>query len=299
MLSNRQIQCAAVLLAAGVKPNTSPEYSALLQTMIEDKNIGTMRPGAWGWKDIHALEVGTSFPEYSQLKKIANQRAKKEMVGVRNSITQHIKDTMYKAREVAAEKNPILKRRAARQLSNELEGVLKKAYFDTYLLGIRGSGLITVSDLDAEDRRWIDTAWKNEKKYLDKFVQDVVNRRDRMAIDKRARMYGNTLDAIYDAARVSGVDPWVLIYWIQDKKAENCIDCEDIARYSPFTKRTLPTTPGAGETRCLSNCKCFLRIVKSTPEKVRQRERELPSRGELLLRLKSIHLHRLAKRKGI
>jgi hypothetical protein len=36
----------------------------------------------------------------------------------------------------------------------------------------------------------------------------------------------------------------------------------EIAARSPYTRATLPTVPGRGDTQCLSNCRCRLDIVK-------------------------------------
>jgi hypothetical protein len=37
----------------------------------------------------------------------------------------------------------------------------------------------------------------------------------------------------------------------------NCDDCPRIAENGPYTKTTLPTVPGAGETACLRACRCW------------------------------------------
>jgi len=49
----------------------------------------------------------------------------------------------------------------------------------------------------------------------------------------------------------------------------NCPDCIEMSMGSPYRPDTLPTTPGAGDTKCLSNCQCNLRIRYDRPSKIR------------------------------
>lgn len=39
---------------------------------------------------------------------------------------------------------------------------------------------------------------------------------------------------------------------------EHCVDCPDMAELSPWTRNTLWTYPGMGDTECMTNCKCVL-----------------------------------------
>jgi len=72
-------------------------------------------------------------------------------------------------------------------------------------------------------------------------------------------MYGDALDSQFWNGYVAGIPDGVDIYWkLGTPKTEHCPDCLDIAAGSPYTKETLPTTPGAGHTRCLTRCYCSL-----------------------------------------
>jgi hypothetical protein len=65
--------------------------------------------------------------------------------------------------------------------------------------------------------------------------------------------------------RVRGTanETWALttpgeIHWEIDTSAENCEDCLRHRAGSPYTWERLPTYPRAGETRCVTGCRCKL-----------------------------------------
>jgi len=56
----------------------------------------------------------------------------------------------------------------------------------------------------------------------------------------------------------TGLAPDVLITWHDTGDSGECNDCVRLAAGSPYTVDTLPTIPGAGETQCYENCRCYL-----------------------------------------
>ena len=79
--------------------------------------------------------------------------------------------------------------------------------------------------------------------------------------------YVETINAIYHAGLVRATPAETIWFW-RLHPAEHCEGCKVLARYSPYTKFTLPTTPKAGSTQCLSNCKCSLEARTARPGEV-------------------------------
>ena len=137
----------------------------------------------------------------------------------------------------------------------------------TYRLGTDASGLAFVK-LPSEDLAWLKRARSSEYKFLDKFADDMIAGKGSMSYDDRASMYIDSIDSTFDAGRVDAYpNEGTKIYW-ELSPAENCGDCIDLALNSPYTPDTLPTTPRAGGTMCLSGCKCHLRIRYDRPTRI-------------------------------
>lgn len=137
--------------------------------------------------------------------------------------------------------------------------LFKAGYEKAYRLGTDASGLDFVK-LPKEDLAWLKRARASDYKFLDKFADDMVSGKGSMAYVDRAGMYVDTVDSIFDAGRVDAYpNEATKIFW-ELSSSDNCGDCIELAMNSPYTPATLPTTPRAGGTSCLSNCNCHLRI---------------------------------------
>ncbi len=143
---------------------------------------------------------------------------------------------------------------------SKLREMFKKYYKEAFELGYQSSGVADYVDLEDKDYKWVDSALKQELKYLRKFLEDISSEAGRMAYLKRWQMYVNTLDHIFWAGKVSVIPAGFVIDWVVDSRAERCDSCKFLKMHSPYTIETLPTTPRAGMTICLSNCKCRLRV---------------------------------------
>lgn len=73
----------------------------------------------------------------------------------------------------------------------------------------------------------------------------------------RVLMYGSATQQSFWQAMANSRGRGVSITWTLGI-AEHCPDCVALANNSPYTPETLPTYPGAGDTECLTNCKCGL-----------------------------------------
>jgi len=145
--------------------------------------------------------------------------------------------------------------------------IFKAGYERAYRLGTDAAGLDFMK-LPKEDLRWLARGRSHEYKFLNKFADDIVAKRGTMSYRDRAAMYVGNTDGMFDAGRVDGYpneSTWV--YW-ELSAAEHCGDCIDLAMNSPYRPDQLPTTPRAGNTQCLSNCQCSLRIRYERPERI-------------------------------
>jgi hypothetical protein len=143
----------------------------------------------------------------------------------------------------------------AGQLAFRLKRDLGATYERALELGMRGSGWL--GGLQEEDLRWLRSVRQDEWRYLNRFVESALNDTGAMARNDRLRMYVDTVDSVFWTGRVEGLPRDAKIYWVLGV-AEHCATCLEFAAGSPYTRETLPSTPRAGDTLCLSNCKCHL-----------------------------------------
>lgn len=99
---------------------------------------------------------------------------------------------------------------------------------------------------------------RDEYQYLAKFAIDIAAGKVSLAQALvRVRLYGRATRATYWnewTRRREGEVWWVLGI------AEHCPDCVTLAENSPYTMKSLPTVPAAGDTECKRNCKCRLEV---------------------------------------
>jgi hypothetical protein len=74
------------------------------------------------------------------------------------------------------------------------------------------------------------------------------------------------LEGLDDAANALDVES-IQIAWITELKP--CKDCKKLGLEGPYPFDALPTSPGNGQTVCLSNCRCRLEAVLKTNPKTR------------------------------
>jgi len=150
----------------------------------------------------------------------------------------------------------------------QLEWGLKKelgvAYRDAYSLGQQSVGFS--GDLMDEDMAFIRSFKRTENKFLGNFMKAIAT--DKLVMEKYRRldMYVKTIRSVFDHARVEAAPDWIKIYWTPSRGSQHCTDCMYLAINSPYTKETLPTTPRAGDTLCVSRCACRLMLRYKKPK---------------------------------
>lgn len=141
--------------------------------------------------------------------------------------------------------------------------VLVTAHTQAYKLG-RSRGGDTKPDINLDLINGIAGA-DADQEYLFNFIQDIKNGRYSDSennliadsINNRTSLYlqkvrSTSSKGFIDVSADDETFTWKL------GANEHCEDCPRIAALSPFTKETLFTHPGEGNTECLGNCTCVL-----------------------------------------
>lgn len=146
-----------------------------------------------------------------------------------------------------------------------------KRYKEAFLLGAKASGNPFYKadvPLTDKDLSFLKGAVNKEATFFNRLLRDAklqiqTGTLNKAKINRRADMYGDAAKAQFWNGAVKGMGDNVEIHWVLGQ-AEHCSDCPILASKT-YTWETLPTTPGAGDTACLSNCKCHLEIIKRPP----------------------------------
>jgi hypothetical protein len=168
--------------------------------------------------------------------------------------------------------------------NRKMKRVFRTYYTKAFQLGHasdKGAFSSRLPELKPEDKRWLETFLTKEFGYWKKFIADVKAGKGKLDHEKRKEMYIMTLRSMYNSSRVIA-NPPTTIYWWDTTPAEHCPHCLYLQSKSPFTKENLPTVPASGDTKCLSNCRCHLRIEQVSAARYLQVKRKSLTRAELL-----------------
>lgn len=237
--------------------------AALILLLSESKHVGTYR-GLTHAKDQTARLNVAMLPNA-----VAAQRRNHQLGRSRlETAVQHF------GREIAWTIRKIRSGLPRVATVKELKDQFLSVYHNAYSLGMSSSsvGLVPSNMIPTpEDRRWVESAFNHEMRYFNRFMAQALNTNMTPAqIEQRIAMYMNAVRGVYETGRVIGSHPDSLIYWVYNPEARHCASCMYLRDNSPYTKRTIPTTPRAGGTECLTNCRCHLRITISDPDSVKQ-----------------------------
>jgi hypothetical protein len=264
---------------------------AFLLTLIESKHIATYK-GRNLDRDLTSAAFQGLIPDLARRQRMAHQRSSARL----RTLTDNFHTTAV-LRLNQARSGQVRRELALRDLKEDF----KKLYYESFQLGIRGSTshLNPLEVMTPADRQWVDSAFIHEMRFFNRFVNQVlVGQLTPGQVDWRLRMYMNTVRGIYEGGRVIGTAPNTLIYWVYNPEAQHCESCLYLRDHSPYTKSTLPTTPRAGATECISNCKCHLRMIPADVQVVQQTERSHLSRNSMLRHLGSLKNRREPRWRG-
>lgn len=101
--------------------------------------------------------------------------------------------------------------------------------------------------------------------FASQYAAGETDRKGAMGVGARTNMYGQALKGAYNAGAVFGGIGGEKIFW-RLGACDHCVDCPALSASSPFTRATLPTLPGNGDTVCKTNCCCYLVFVRAPKE---------------------------------
>lgn len=229
--------------------------------LLEGKYVGTARE-----VDLVFLDQDRTIEAFLHPEKYAKERKVGGTVGKRRlrELQDRVFDELYS--EVLRHDKRMTE---PREFKREIEKVMKRAWRDAFLAGVRAAGLpgrghgVSGVELGPDDEKWFKSAVAHEMRFLNKFATAVTEQSYRMPLDRRTRMYVDALESFYDSARVIGMPATSLFRWTGKHDKKVCASCRYLKQHSPYHKKILPTVPRAGLTICLTNCRdrLLVRVV--------------------------------------
>jgi hypothetical protein len=231
-------------------------------------------------------------------KAFANERKKGQTVGARKFKVATKRTRAALQRAIGKYQKSELDEKEFRK---DVTKTMRMAWRDVFLAGLRaggakgeGSGKNKVMvKLDVGDDKWLKSAVQHEMRFLNGFINAVVNETYVMPLNRRVGMYLSALNSFYESARVIALPANVAIWWKGPDDKVTCPSCRYMFEHSPYTKLTLPTTPRSGATICLTNCRDHLFIRRVSPEQA-----ESMSFGALTQRQHYVRKLRTIKKQG-
>lgn len=250
---------------------TEDEWKIIDELLVEGKDLGTFKGDISPYKD-----------ELNSLGVTRNRADQREAArGVDRLVSQ-----------VAEDLKILLERYKRNEMSRQwfedsAKAILKNAYHKAYDLGSAASGMKALSNHRSNDEtKWVESAWKDEQKYFNRFLKDISRGESVVRSSKRIEAYAAALRSVFDSSKVLQQPEGYLLYWVMESDIP-CEDCKLLHKLSPYTKWTIPTTPKAGRTRCLTRCYCKIRMEKASRVDLEKAESRNKSAKELLKKLKS------------
>lgn len=117
--------------------------------------------------------------------------------------------------------------------------------------------------------KWLDERTDFEASRFSEFLSRAKEDTEVMPRERRADLYGRTLDHAFNRGGFAAYGSNVRIIW-RLSPAEHCSSCIALAAEGPYLPpgvededsdlQPLPTFPRTGDTECLGNCKCYLQV---------------------------------------
>lgn len=155
----------------------------------------------------------------------------------------------------------------------DMQKHVRDMYQQAFTMGARSTGahdllaankMNLVSDRDAQ---WLNSSIRQEMMYFNRFLDEIRKSKlsPKQAIARMDHYFGSSR-SMYLSGRALFTPNIFAVYWVVNHRAEHCEGCLYLRDHSPYHKYNLPTTPGAGQTPCLGNCRCRLLMAKMRPD---------------------------------
>lgn len=269
----------------------APSYLAWERGLTEGKAVGTAPE-----VDLVLLDKDKTLDAFIDPEGFSAARKSGVTVGKRNlqKVQQRVEVQLNKLIfDYQAKK---LDEKALRQEATKL---MKVAWRDVFLAGVRASGIAGTGpgskkplvQLGPDDEKWLKGAMSHEMRFLNGLLTAVIEETWKMPLPRRVKMYVDALDSFYNSARVIGLPATIKIHWLPKKHKiddRTCAGCKYLIDNSPYSKKTLPTTPRSGLTPCLTNCRDYLLVRMTTQEEAIALHQSSPTRGTHIKKLRRI-----------
>lgn len=269
-------------------PDFSHDDQVLLEAgihgILEGKDIGKFKGDISFYKE-RAINTAARMPRPVVSRRGIEKAAGKELDKLVNKLEREMLLHLSRLRS-----DDPSRKISPSQFTKRMKASLRLAYKVAYDFGTFASGLgrankDIVTHAGADEKQWLDKMFAQEQVYFNKFLDSLIKGESWKKARVRIKNYSNAIRSIYESSRVLQLPDNVVLHWVL-QSSNPCLDCRLLHRLSPFTKFTLPTTPKAGSTRCLSYCYCKIRVVSAKPSEVQRVARKNKSAAATLRKLK-------------
>jgi len=136
--------------------------------------------------------------------------------------------------------------------------------YNGHLEGAKAGRILAGGGSATADRAIAATAVLDDRKYLARFMADILSGRygdgetwNADSVAYRMSMYLMKSRASASVGFVAASPVQALFYWTLTA-VESCVDCPRLEARSPFSAFDLPYHPAQGYTQCRTNCQCVL-----------------------------------------
>jgi len=236
------------------------------------------------------LDAGFSFDtgKFRQVRARSSSSAQRQFDGLMKDVEKEIFDV---TRMYLRSKDPKAKQRRVGKQAwlEQVRGTLRRGHHTAFELGLKssGAGRFRVS-VSSQDEEYLRGALSHEMVYFNKLLRQIDAGKMAGSLKLRLAAYAETLKHVFYAGRVMGTPTGMVIDWISPMDRNTCKGCSFLFRNSPYTKRSIPTTPRAGDTNCLNRCRCRLVMREVPAAKFKEIEKKNPKKSVYASRLKAI-----------
>jgi hypothetical protein len=150
--------------------------------------------------------------------------------------------------------------------ADKFHEILFDGHSESWAMGQLRAG---VTDVDVDEQFKVARQMADEEsEFLQGFLDAINNKDPRYvgedgkivpdSLDDRTNLYVGKMRGTANQGLVDGSDDDAEFDWVLGATEQHCEDCPDLADLSPYTKESLPSPPGSGDTECLGNCDCEL-----------------------------------------
>lgn len=268
-------------------PETTRDNKILLEAVVhgilEGKDIGKFKGDISVYKE-RAINTAARMPRPVVSRRGIEKTAGKDLNKLVDRLEREMLGHLSRLRSDDPDRK-ISESQFTKRMKASLRSAYKSAYdFGTFASGLGRANPNIVTHVGVDEKRWLDRVFAQEQRYFNKFLRALIAGESWKRARVRIKNYSSAVRSVYESSRVLQLPDNVILHWVL--QSDNpCPDCRLLHRLSPYTKFTLPTTPKAGSTRCLSYCYCKIRVVKAKPGEVQQVTRKNKSAAAVLKKL--------------